>query len=206
MARRSSACRPTRRIAVQALDAEGKAVQLMRSWFTAMPGENACPASAATSMPRDTAAGRDWRRRAAAAPREITPWHGPARGFDFEREVQPVLDRHCVALPRRPGQATARPARRSDLVPELPRPRISELGIQRLHPQMLADTQGVLRYTPGLRCPHSLSAPRRHRGRREPARCPASITPTPARSSRCSARATRGDARRRGLGPPGHLD
>ncbi len=27
---------------------------------------------------------------------EIRPWYGPARGFDFAREVQPVLDQHCV--------------------------------------------------------------------------------------------------------------
>ena len=37
--RLTSRCQPTRPIAVQPLDAEGKAVQLMRSWFTAMPGE-----------------------------------------------------------------------------------------------------------------------------------------------------------------------
>ena len=29
-------------------------------------------------------------------PATIEPWRGPPRGFDFAREVQPVLDRHCV--------------------------------------------------------------------------------------------------------------
>ena len=29
-------------------------------------------------------------------PSAITPWYGPARGFSFKREVQPVLDRYCV--------------------------------------------------------------------------------------------------------------
>ena len=28
---------------------------------------------------------------------EIAPWHGPPRGFSFRREVQPVLDKYCVA-------------------------------------------------------------------------------------------------------------
>jgi formylglycine-generating enzyme required for sulfatase activity len=28
---------------------------------------------------------------------EIKPWYGPARGFDFRREVQPVLDKHCLS-------------------------------------------------------------------------------------------------------------
>ena len=81
-------------IAIHPLDAQGRAVQLMRSWTTAMPGElvscvgchekqNSTPAS------RDTIAAK-------LDPAEIEPWHGPVRGFSFAREVQPVLDRHCV--------------------------------------------------------------------------------------------------------------
>ena len=80
---------------IQPLDAQGKALQLMRSWTTAMPGElvscigchesqNDAPPSRAT-----IAAGRK--------PSEIEPWYGPVRGFSFKREVQPVLDRYCVA-------------------------------------------------------------------------------------------------------------
>jgi len=82
-------------IAVQPLDAEGRAVQLMRSWFTAMPGEVlscvGCHESQNSSPPlRPNLAAK-------RAPSEIEPWHGPARGFAFKREVQPVLDRRCVA-------------------------------------------------------------------------------------------------------------
>ena len=29
-------------------------------------------------------------------PQEIQPWFGPARGFSFDREVQPVLDKYCI--------------------------------------------------------------------------------------------------------------
>ncbi|MFO7973338.1 MAG: formylglycine-generating enzyme family protein, partial [Candidatus Hydrogenedentota bacterium] len=29
-------------------------------------------------------------------PAEIEPWYGPSRGFNFLREVQPVLDRYCI--------------------------------------------------------------------------------------------------------------
>ena len=81
-------------IAVQPLDAEGKAVQLMRSWFTAMPGEVlSCvgchePQYAAPPVRRTAALERP--------PADIRPWHGPARGFDFRREVQPVLDCYCL--------------------------------------------------------------------------------------------------------------
>jgi hypothetical protein len=27
---------------------------------------------------------------------KIRPWYGPVRGFSFNREVQPVLDKYCV--------------------------------------------------------------------------------------------------------------
>jgi formylglycine-generating enzyme required for sulfatase activity len=81
-------------IAVQPLDEQGRAVQIMRSWFTAMPGEtlscNGCHEDQNTSPPpRATVA-------ASRPPSEITPWYGPPRGFSFKREVQPVLDKYCV--------------------------------------------------------------------------------------------------------------
>jgi formylglycine-generating enzyme required for sulfatase activity len=65
----------------------------MRSWFTAMPGERlscvGCHESQNGAPPPMTTAiqGR---------PHRIEPWRGPGRGFDFLREVQPVLDRYCV--------------------------------------------------------------------------------------------------------------
>ena len=40
-------------------------------------------------------------------PSTITPWHGPARDFNYTTEVQPVLDRHCVVCHdygKEPGQ------------------------------------------------------------------------------------------------------
>jgi formylglycine-generating enzyme required for sulfatase activity len=81
-------------ICVQPLDAEGKALQLMRSWFTAMPGETlscvGCHERQNTGPPnqRTLAARRP--------PSEIQSWYGPVRGFAFHREVQPVLDQYCV--------------------------------------------------------------------------------------------------------------
>ena len=90
-------------IAVQPLDAEGRALQLMRSWFVGMPGEtvscvgcherqNMTPPSAQTMATRH-------------APVNITPWHGPARGFSFKRDVQPVLDTYCVGCHDASGKA-----------------------------------------------------------------------------------------------------
>jgi len=81
--------------AVQPLDKDGKALQLMRSWTVAMPGERlsciGCHES--QNMPPVT-------RRAAAMlrrPSRLKPFLGPTRGFSFQREVQPVLDKFCVA-------------------------------------------------------------------------------------------------------------
>jgi len=81
-------------IAVQPLDKDGRALQIMRSWYTAMPGEVlscvGCHESQNTTPP--SKANLATRR----APSEITPWFGPARPFSFKREVQPVLDKNCV--------------------------------------------------------------------------------------------------------------
>jgi len=82
-------------ISVQPLDTEGKALQLMRSWMTAMPGEFVscvgCHEKQNSSPPiRNTLA---IKREAS----EIRPWRGPVRGFSFIRDVQPALDKHCVS-------------------------------------------------------------------------------------------------------------
>ncbi len=82
-------------VSIQPLDAEGKALQVMRSWMTAMPGEVlscvGCHEKQNTAPPsRQTLA-------ATRQPSRITPWYGPTRGFSFQREVQPVLDQHCLS-------------------------------------------------------------------------------------------------------------
>ncbi len=83
-------------LAVQPLDSEGKALALMRSWFVGMPGEVVscvgCHENPNESPPIRHAKTRAYVR----APSTIEPWYGPARGFNFEREVQPVLDRYCI--------------------------------------------------------------------------------------------------------------
>jgi formylglycine-generating enzyme required for sulfatase activity len=133
----------------QALDAEGKAVQLMRSWYTAMPGEVA-GCVGCHERPCDTPRVR--RDIAATRPAvEIQPWHGPPRGFDFEREVQPVLDRYCVGCHRADGPVSPPPLelRAKRLVPGYQGRPFKPLEASRLHP----DTRRffpnrMARYTP----------------------------------------------------------
>jgi len=94
-------------ISLQPLDAEGKAMQLMRSWMTAMPGETVqcvgCHETQNSAPPS---------RQAAALsqpPAKIKPWRGPVRGFSFSREVQPVMDKYCVSCHNgKPGADGAR--------------------------------------------------------------------------------------------------
>ncbi len=81
-------------ISVQPLDAEGQALQLMRSWMTAMPGETL---QCAGCHERQNTAPANKRTTALdAVPSEITTWYGPVRGFAYRREVQPVLDHYCL--------------------------------------------------------------------------------------------------------------
>ena len=131
---RVPACTP---IAVQPLDARGRALALMRSWYTAMPGEQASCVGC-HEQPRDTPAAR--RDLAALRPPvEIEPWHGPARGFDFEREVQPVLDKYCVAChngqPRDDGRPIA-DLRAERFTPGYEGLPLSQLGASRLDPSL----------------------------------------------------------------------
>lgn len=83
-------------ISVQPLDEAGQAIQIMRSWFTAMPGENLSCVGCHERQDQTPAAAPQ-PTALAGKPSEIAPFHGPVRGFDFRREVQPVLDRHCIA-------------------------------------------------------------------------------------------------------------
>ncbi len=81
-------------VALQPLDENGMALQLMRSWFVGMPGERLTCVGCHESqdMPPPKKQGAAMLR----APGEIEPFYGPLRGFSFQREIQPVLDKYCV--------------------------------------------------------------------------------------------------------------
>lgn len=80
---------------VQPIDENGAALQLMRSWLVGMPGETiSCIGchenqNAAPPVGTPTAASRK-------PPRKVRPWYGEKRGWAFDREIQPLLDRRCV--------------------------------------------------------------------------------------------------------------
>jgi hypothetical protein len=82
----------------QLLDDRGRAVQTMRSWTTLQPGEIqscvGCHENKNTTPLVQGASGTTAALR--AAPRALTPFYGHERGFSYIREIQPILDRHCV--------------------------------------------------------------------------------------------------------------
>jgi len=81
-------------LVLQPLDAEGKHLQEMRSWFAAMPGETI----SCLGCHQDQNAAPPAGRRTLASekpPRKIEPWYGPRRNFAFERETLNVIERRC---------------------------------------------------------------------------------------------------------------
>ncbi len=104
-------------LSLQPLDAEGKALAIMRSWTTAMPGETlsciGCHESQNEAPPVQPSIA------SLKPPQTIQPWYGPTRGFSFLREVQPVLDKYCIGChdgqkPNRPNLADAKCGRFGD--------------------------------------------------------------------------------------------
>jgi hypothetical protein len=80
----------------QLLDERGMMVQSMRSGTTVRPGERAGCAGCHENRQKSVAScalPAAMRRQ----PSRLQPWHGPPRNFGYLAEVQPVLDRHCVA-------------------------------------------------------------------------------------------------------------
>jgi hypothetical protein len=88
-----------------ALDARNHAVQTMRSWSTLQPGENqscvGCHESKNTT-PLARPSGSTLALK--AGPQTLTPFYGQPRGFSFAREIQPILDRHCIRCHRNRSQ------------------------------------------------------------------------------------------------------
>ncbi|MFI3294614.1 MAG: SUMF1/EgtB/PvdO family nonheme iron enzyme [Rikenellaceae bacterium] len=82
-------------ISLQPLDSTGAAIQLMRSWFVGMPGE---VVSCVGCHEDQNKIAKPVRTMASQQqPLQITAPVGGLRPYTFEGEVQPILDRACVA-------------------------------------------------------------------------------------------------------------
>ncbi|MCP4454060.1 MAG: hypothetical protein GY809_21585, partial [Planctomycetes bacterium] len=80
----------------QVIDKQGYVVQTMRSWSTLMPGEHlsciGCHEDEGTA-PVNTKQTIAMQK----GPQKLVPFYGPPRGFSFAKEVQPILDQHCIS-------------------------------------------------------------------------------------------------------------
>lgn len=82
-------------LSIQPLDKEGVAVQWMRSWVTGQPGETVscigCHESQnQTVIPKRVLASQ-------RKPHKLKTPEGGIRSFTFDLEIQPILDRSCIA-------------------------------------------------------------------------------------------------------------
>ena len=90
-------------VSIQPIDEEGRALQLMRSWTLAMPGERVSCIGCHEGMNQSPPSVSSIAFR--QEPRAIEPWLGEPRPYAYEFEVQPVLERNCVGChnPQEPG-------------------------------------------------------------------------------------------------------
>ncbi len=80
----------------QVLDAKGRCIQTMRSWSTLMPGEKFSCVGCHEDKNDAPLADEKTSIAMTRGARDLDPFYGPARGFSYRREIQPILDKHCI--------------------------------------------------------------------------------------------------------------
>ncbi|MEG0454442.1 MAG: formylglycine-generating enzyme family protein, partial [Bacteroides sp.] len=117
-------------ISVQPLDSEGRAIQWMRSWFTGMPGETVSCVGCHEDqnqipIPKRVMA-------STMAPHKLQTPEGGVRSFTFDLEIQPVLDRACVACHNEKAKIDFRGGRRDN--DDKKNPKLYSRSYLALHP------------------------------------------------------------------------
>ena len=82
-------------VSLQPLDGEGRAVQWMRSWLTGMPGE--VVSCVGCHEDQNTIPVPKRVQASTRKPHELAIAEGGVRSYSFKYEIQPILDRACVA-------------------------------------------------------------------------------------------------------------
>ena len=80
----------------QLLDAKGRMVQTMRSWTTLQPGESGSCVGCHEHKNHAPLAAVSGLAALQGGAEDLKPFYGPARGFSYRREVQPILDAKCI--------------------------------------------------------------------------------------------------------------
>ncbi len=80
----------------QALNEKNQVIQTMRSWATLMPGESFSCVGCHENKKDTPKAMAKVAMAMKAGPEKLKPFYGSPRGFSFPKEIQPILDKHCV--------------------------------------------------------------------------------------------------------------
>jgi formylglycine-generating enzyme required for sulfatase activity len=105
-------------VSLQPLDADGAALQLMRSWLVGMPGERVSCLGCHEDNRSSVTAGR---ALADTKPvQNVTPFQGAVRPFGFEYEVWPLAQKYCLGCH---GDEAKAPLRATDQGSEEGKPR-----------------------------------------------------------------------------------
>ena len=90
-------------ISIQPIDKDGVAIQWMRSWVTGQPGEVVSCIGCHEDQNQIPIPKRVMASQKAAAP--LRAPEGGVRSFTFDLEIQPILDRACIACHNGEGKA-----------------------------------------------------------------------------------------------------
>jgi len=137
---------------VQALDAEGMAVQTMRSGVYLQPGQ--AQTCVGCHEPRTTAPPNSATLAACREPSKLTPGPEGSWPLDYTVLVQPVLDRSCVSCHRPGGEAAGfdlTPSKSYEAMVGYGAPSLKDLVLQRFHEQRSTAGQCEARMNPVLK-------------------------------------------------------
>ena len=80
----------------QALNGKNQVIQTMRSWSTLMPGESFSCVGCHENKNDTPQATAKAALAMKAGPETLKQFYGPPRGFSFPKQIQPILNTHCV--------------------------------------------------------------------------------------------------------------
>ncbi len=85
-------------IYLQVIDSRGRALQTTRTWDTLRPGEHkSCKGCHDKSTPTHDQLPDVPTMAIKHGAQKLQPFYGETRGFSFNKEVQPILDKNCVS-------------------------------------------------------------------------------------------------------------
>ncbi len=91
----------------QALNEKNQVVQTMRSWATLMPGESFSCVGCHENKSDTPQAAAKVAMAMKAGPERLKEFYGRPRGFSFPKEIQPILNRHCIRCHNAKGKGKA---------------------------------------------------------------------------------------------------